>query len=78
MKIIVTYTKTIIEEKEIEVDDKFQKLSDINCLCNLPYKELVDLKDDLVEVLESSIIEENCYDLKEVRNSENDEILWEW
>ena len=77
MKVIVTYTKTIIEEKEIEVDDKFQKLSGLNCL-NLPYKELVDLKDDLETVLENSINEEDCYDLKEVRNSENDETLWEW
>ena len=77
MKVIVAYTKTIIEEKEIEVDDKFQKLSGLNCL-NLPYKELVDLKNDLEEALENSIIEEDCYDLKEVRNSENDETLWEW
>lgn len=77
MKIIVTYTKTIIEEKEIEVDNKFQKLSGLNCL-NLPYKELVDLKDNLETVLENSITEEGCYDLKEVRNSENDETLWEW
>ena len=77
MKIIATYTKTIIEEKEIEVDDKFQKLSGLNCL-NLPYKELVDLKVDLEEVLENSITEEGCYDFKNVRNFENDEMLWEW
>jgi hypothetical protein len=77
MKIIATYTKTIIEEKEIEIDNKFQKLSGLNCL-NLPYKELVDLKNDLEKVLENSITEEDYYDLKEVRNSENDEMLWEW
>ena len=77
MKTIVAYTKIIIEEKEIEIDDKFQKLSGLNCL-NLPYKELVDLKDDLEKVLENSITEEDCYDLKEIRNSENDEMLWEW
>ena len=77
MKIIVTYTKTVVEEEEVEIDDKFQKLSGLNCL-NLPYKELVDLKDDLEEVLVNSITEEDCYDLKEIRNSENDEMLWEW
>ena len=77
MKVIVTYTKTVVEEKEIEIDDKFQKLSGLDCL-NLPYKELVDLKTDLEEVLENSITEEDCYDLKDVRNSKNDETLWEW
>lgn len=77
MKVIVTYTKTIIEEKEIEIDDKFQKLCDLDCF-KLPYKELVNLKIDLEEVLENSITEENCYDLKDVRNIENDDILWEW
>lgn len=77
MKVIVTYTKTIVEKKEIEIDDKFQKLSGLNCL-NLPYKELVNLKVDLEEVLDNSIAEEDWYDLKEVRNPENDETLWEW
>ena len=77
MKVIVTYTKTVVEEEEIEIDDKFQKLSGLDCL-NLPYKELVDLKNDLEEVLENSITEEDCYDLRNVRNSENDEMLWEW
>ena len=77
MKVIVTYTKTVVEEEEIEIDDKFQKLSGLDCL-NLPYKELIDLKIDLEEVLENSITEEDCYDLKEIRNSENDETLWEW
>ena len=77
MKVIVTYAKTIVKEEEIEIDDKFQKLSGLDCL-NLPYKELVDLKIDLEEVLENSITEEDCYDLRDVRNSKNDEMLWEW
>lgn len=77
MEVIVRYTKTIVEEKEIEIDDKFQKLCGLDCL-NLPYKELVNLKDDLTEVLENSITEEDSYELKEVRNIKNDDILWEW
>lgn len=77
MKVIVTYTKTIVKEEEIEIDDKFQKLSGLNCL-KLPYKELANLKDSLTKVLENSIDEEDCYDLREVRNIESDEILWEW
>lgn len=77
MKVIVTYTKTIVEKEEIEIDDKFQKLVGLNCL-SLPYKELVNLKEDLEEVLEDSITEEDCYDLRNVQNSENDETLWEW
>ena len=77
MKVIVSYTKTIVEEKEIEIDDKFQKLCGLKCL-NLPYKELVNLKVDLEEVLDNSITEDDWYELKEVRNIENDEKLWEW
>lgn len=77
MKVIVRWTKTIVEEKEIEIDDKFQKLCSLDCL-KLPYKELLNLKVDLEEVLANSITEEDWYDLKEVRNIENDEILWEW
>lgn len=77
MEVIVRYTKTIVVEKEIEIDDKFQKLCSLDCL-KLPYKELVDLKVDLEEILENSISEEDCYDLQDVRNSESDEMLWEW
>lgn len=77
MKVIVTYTKTIVEEKEIEIDDKFQKLCG-DCLKKLPYKELINLKVDLEEVLDNSIAEEDWYDLKEVRSIENDDQLWEW
>ena len=77
MEVIVRYTKTIVVEKEIEIDDKFQKLCGLDCL-KLPYKELVDLKVDLEEILENSISEEDCYDLQDVRNSKNDETLWEW
>jgi hypothetical protein len=77
MKVIVTYTKTIVKEEEIEIDDKFQKLGNLDWF-NLPYKKLAELKDDLEKALENSITEDDCYDLKEVRNSENGEMLWEW
>jgi hypothetical protein len=77
MKVIVTYAKIIIEEKEIEVDDKYKVLE---TGCNhLSFNEIGKLKDGLTKEISKDIFNSDDYiELKSARNSENDEMLWEW
>lgn len=77
MEVIVTYTKTIVEEKEIKVDDKYKILE---TGCNyLRFKEIGELKDELTKEISKEIFNSDEYiELKSARNSENDEFIWEW
>jgi hypothetical protein len=77
MKVIVTYVKTIVEEKEIEVDDKYKVLE---TGCNhLSFNEIGKLRDGLTKEVSIEILNsDDDINLQSARNSENDEILWEW
>ena len=77
MKVIVTYTKTLVEEKEIEVDDKYKVLeTDCN---HLSFGEIGKLQVGLTREVGKEIFDSDDYiELKSARSSENDEILWEW
>ena len=77
MKVTVTYAKILVEEKEIEVDDKYKVLE---TGCNhLRFREIGELKDGLTKEISKEIFNsDDCIELKSVRNSENDEMLWEW
>ena len=77
MKVIVTYAKTIVEQKEIEVDDKY-KILETDCN-HLSFREIGELKDGLTKEVSKEIFDSDDYIiLQSARNSENDEMLWEW